>query len=47
MEFFLLENRRNLSFVDCSSFDTIQRLIIDKVFTFDGHFAEQGFAVIP
>lgn len=47
MEFFLSENRRNLSFVDCSSFDTIQRLIIDKVFAFDSHFAEQGFEVIP
>lgn len=47
MEFFLSKNRRNLSFVDCSSFDTIQRLIIDKVFTFDGHFAEQGFEVVP
>jgi predicted nucleic acid-binding protein len=47
MDIFLSENRRNLSFVDCSSFDTIQRLVIDKVFTFDGHFTEQGFAVIP
>ena len=44
---FLSENRRNLSFVDCSSFDTIQRVGIDKVFTFDSHFREQGFEVIP
>lgn len=44
---FLSENRRKLSFVDCSSFDTIQRLGIDRVFTFDHHFKEQGFEVIP
>lgn len=44
---FLLENRRNLSFVDCSSFDAIQRLGIDKVFTLDNHFREQDFEVIP
>lgn len=47
IENFLSENRRNLSFVDCSSFDTIQRLGIDKVFTFDSHFREQGFEVVP
>jgi predicted nucleic acid-binding protein len=44
---FLLENRRNLSFVDCSSFEAIQRLGIDKAFTFDNHFREQGFEIIP
>ena len=44
---FLSENRRNLSFVDCSSFDMIQKSKVDKVFTFDSHFAEQGFEVIP
>jgi predicted nucleic acid-binding protein len=47
MKRFLSENRRNLSFVDCSSFETIQKAGIDKVFTFDGHFREQGFEVIP
>jgi len=47
MKFFLSENRRNLSFVDCSSFETIQRLVVNKVFTFDSHFHEQGFEVIP
>jgi len=44
---FLLENRRNLSFVDCSSFEAIQRLGIDKAFTFDNHFRERGFEIIP
>lgn len=47
MQQFLLENRRNLSFVDCSSFEAKQRLGIDKAFTFENHFREQGFEVIP
>lgn len=44
---FLSENRRTLSFVDCSSFEIIQKLQVEKVFTFDGHFREQGFGTIP
>jgi predicted nucleic acid-binding protein len=40
-------NRRNLSLVDCTSFEIIRRLAIEKVFTFDPHFQEQGFRVIP
>lgn len=40
-------NRRQLSLVDCSGFDSMRRLGIEKVFTFDGHFREQGFEVIP
>jgi predicted nucleic acid-binding protein len=40
-------NRRQLSLVDCSSFDTMRRLGIEKVFTFDNHFRAQGFEVIP
>lgn len=43
----LTANRRQLSLVDCSSFETMRRLGIDKVFTFDEHFHEQGFQVIP
>lgn len=46
-ENFLLANRRSLSLVDCSSFATMRRLGIRKAFTFDPHFAEQGFEVIP
>ena len=41
------DNRRNLSFVDCSSFETLERLGIKRVFTFDRHFREQGFDIIP
>ena len=40
-------NRRQLSMVDCSCFETMNRLGVRKVFTFDPHFAEQGFEVIP
>lgn len=47
IRFVLAANRRQLSLVDCSSFETMRRLQIEKVFTFDSHFHEQGFAVIP
>jgi uncharacterized protein len=40
-------NRCQLSLVDCSCFETMRRFGIDKVFTFDEHFREQGFEVIP
>jgi uncharacterized protein len=43
---FLTANRRQLSLVDCSSFESMRRLGIEKVFTFDEHFQEQGFQVI-
>jgi uncharacterized protein len=43
----LTANRRNLSLVDCSSFETMRRLRIETVFTFDEHFKEQGFQVVP
>jgi predicted nucleic acid-binding protein len=43
----LAANRRQLSLVDCISFDTMRRLGIDIVFTFDEHFAEQDFICVP
>ena len=43
----LTANRRNLSLVDCSSFQTMRRNSIQTVFTFDEHFKERGFTVIP
>jgi len=43
----LTANRRQLSLVDCSSFETMRRLGIETAFTFDEHFHEQGFKVIP
>ncbi len=42
----LSANIRNLSLVDCSSFETMHRLGIEKVFAFDNHFRQQGFEVI-
>jgi len=43
----LTANRRQLSLVDCSSFETMRHMKIEKAFTFDKHFREQGFDVIP
>jgi predicted nucleic acid-binding protein len=47
MEALLVASRRQLSLVDCASFETMRRLGIQKVFTFDQHFADQGFQVLP
>jgi predicted nucleic acid-binding protein len=43
----LIADRRQLSLVDCTSFETMRRLALPRAFTFDPHFAEQGFAVTP
>jgi len=43
----LAANRRELSFVDCISFDMMRRLGIKTVFAFDKHFKEQGFECLP
>jgi predicted nucleic acid-binding protein len=43
----LSANRRKLSLVDCSAFETMRRLGIETAFTFDSHFREEGFKVIP
>lgn len=40
-------NRRHLSLVDVSAFATMRRMGIHQVFTFDNHFAEEGFEVLP
>jgi len=40
-------NRRRLSLVDCASFATMRRRGIHVAFTFDLHFGEQGFEVVP
>jgi predicted nucleic acid-binding protein len=47
IEMVLQINRRKLSLVDCSAFETMRRLDIETVFTFDEHFREQEFNVIP
>jgi len=43
----LSAGRRTLSFVDCVSFEIMRTLGIKSSFTFDPHFKEQGFNVIP
>jgi len=40
-------NRRDLSLVDCVSFETMRRLGLRRAFTLDEHFREQGFECVP
>lgn len=40
-------SRRNLSLVDCVSFEAMRTLEIRTAFVFDPHFEEQGFDVLP
>lgn len=44
---FLTASRKNLSLVDCISFETMRKLGIKAAFVFDPHFQEQGFKCIP
>jgi predicted nucleic acid-binding protein len=39
--------RRDLSLVDCVSFEVMRSLGVRRVFAFDPHFAEQGFDCLP
>src|SRR4030095_15590412 len=41
----LKTNRRQISLVDSSSFDTMRRYEVKTAFAFDSHFPEQGFEV--
>lgn len=43
----LAANRRQLSLVDCASFDSMRAGGLTTTFTFDRHFAEQGFECLP
>lgn len=43
----LTTGRRDLSLVDCVSFDAMRRLGLDTAFAFDRHFTEQGFSTVP
>ena len=43
----LKNNRRQISLVDRSSFDTMRRYEVQTAFAFDSHFPDQGFEVIP
>ena len=42
----LAASRKNLSLVDCVSFEIIRKLGIKTVFAFDRHFKEQGFKLL-
>jgi predicted nucleic acid-binding protein len=43
----LAARQRGLSLVDCSGFAAMRRLGLRRVFTFDRHYAEQGFQTLP
>lgn len=43
----LAARRRDVSLVDYTSFELMRQLGICAAFTFDRHFAEQGFEVLP
>jgi len=47
MSTLLAANRGDLSLVDCTSFEMMRHRELDRAFTFDPHFSEQGFEVIP
>ncbi len=43
----LTAGHRNLSLVDCVSFEVMRRLGLDTALAFDVHFVHQGFRCIP
>jgi uncharacterized protein len=47
VEALLTAGRRKLSLVDCVSFHVMRQIGISTAFTFDRHFREQGFSVVP
>lgn len=45
MQRLLAQNNRNISLVDCLSFEIMDSLEIDCAFAFDKHFEENGFSL--
>jgi predicted nucleic acid-binding protein len=43
----LVASRRSLSLVDCTSFEIMRRSGIRKAFSFDRHFKEHGYDLLP
>ncbi len=46
-EFFQRYQDKHFGFIDCTSFATMQDLVLTNVFTFDEHFQQAGFRVLP
>ena len=46
-EIFLKYKDKDFSYTDCTSFAVMQRLSCRKAFTFDNHFRQIGFEVVP
>ena len=44
---FITAGHRRLSLVDCTSFELMRRLGIQRAFTLDRHFSDQGFQCLP
>ena len=47
VEMLLTAQRKKLSVVDCASFLIMREQGISEAFTFDKHFSEQGFSMVP
>lgn len=46
-EIFLKYRDKDFSYTDCTSFAVLERLKLDTVFSFDGHFNAMKFRVVP
>jgi uncharacterized protein len=47
MDALLIIGKRDLSLVDCISFDVMRTMHLEMAFAFDDHFVQQGFTCIP
>ena len=45
MQRLLAQNKRNVSLVDCLSFEIMEAREITEAYTFDQHFADNGFTI--
>jgi uncharacterized protein len=43
----LSSERRNVSLIDHVSFEVMRTLGVTRAFTFDAHFEQQGFSIVP
>jgi len=42
----IISGKRNLSLVDCTSFEILRRLGLEHAFAYDRHFRDQGFKLV-